>query len=307
VLASESIGWVERLRSLHLLTALRVVAIFFIAWLVVFIAGRLIERLLRGLRMFRDRAPTTAGESARAEQRIRTVGTALRSAAFAVIWLLAVITVLGELNINLGAFVATATIIGGALAFGAQQIVRDLLAGLFLLTEDQYGVGDVVDLGLASGVVERVTLRITRLRDGEGRVWYVPHGQIMRVANLSYEWANAVVDVAIPRGADLAAVQSALTALATAVIADPDLAPLVLTEPQVTGPEEVRDDRVVVRISVRTRAAGRVEVLRALQVAVLAAERDGRLPALPLGRFVISNASVQDDDGGTDGSPVPQK
>jgi small conductance mechanosensitive channel len=257
--------------------------------MVVFLVGRLIDRLLRGLRVFRDRAPTTAGESARAEQRIRTVGTALRSAAFAVVWLVALITILGELNINLGAFVATATIIGGALAFGAQTIVRDLLAGLFLLTEDQYGVGDVVDLGLASGVVERVTLRITRLRDAEGRVWYVPHGGIARVANLSYEWANAVVDVSVPRDADLDAVRAALVGLAADVVADAELAPLVLTDPAIILPEEVRDDRVVARITVRTRAAARVEVARALHTAVLAAEVDGRLPVLTLGRFVISN------------------
>ena len=289
MLANASISWVERLRNLHLVTGLRVVAIVFLAWLAVVVIGRLIERLLRGLRVFRDRAPTTAGESARAEQRVRTVGIALRSAAFAVIWLIALITVLGEVNINVGAFVATATIVGGALAFGAQQIVRDLLAGLFLLTEDQYGVGDVVDLGLATGVVERVTLRITRLRDAEGRVWYVPHGQIERVANMSYEWANAVVDVPLPRNADLDAAQAELVALAAEVVSQPDFAPLVLAEPQVTGPEEVRDDRVVVRISVRTRAGARVDVNRALQVAVLAAEQDGRLPTLPLGRFVISN------------------
>jgi moderate conductance mechanosensitive channel len=289
VLADASISWVERLRDLHLLTGLRIIAIVLLAWLAVVVVGRLIDRLLRGLRFFRERAPTTAGESARADQRVRTVGTVLRSAAFAVIWLIAVITVLGELNVNVGAFVATATIVGGALAFGAQQIVRDLLAGLFLLTEDQYGVGDDVDLGLAAGTVERVSLRVTRLRDAEGRVWYVPHGQIARVANLSYEWGNAVVDVALPRRADLAAVRAELTALAAGVVAQPDLAPSVLAEPRVGGPEEMRDDRVVLRISVRTRAGARAEVTRALQVAVLAAERDERIPTLPLGRFVIGD------------------
>lgn len=287
--ADASISWVERLRDLHLLTGLRIVAIVGLAWLSVMVIGRLIERLLRGLRVFRDRAPTTAHESARAEQRVRTIGIALRSAAFAVIWLIALITVLGEIHVNVGAFVATATIVGGALAFGAQQIVRDLLAGLFLLTEDQYGVGDVVDLGLASGVVERVTLRTTRLRDAEGRVWYVPHGQIARVANLSYEWANAVVDVPVPRNANLDAVQEELMTLAADVVSHPDVAALLLAEPQVIAPEEVRDDRIVVRITVRTRAAACPDVTRALQIAVLAAEQDGRLPALPLGRFVISN------------------
>jgi small conductance mechanosensitive channel len=255
----------------------------------VIVVGRLIDRLLRGLRVFRNRAPTTAGESARAEQRVRTVGTALRSAAFAVIWGIALITVLGELQINLGAFVATATILGAALAFGAQQIVRDLLAGLFLLIEDQYGVGDDVDLGLASGTVERVTLRITRLRDAGGVVWYVPHGGVARVANMSYEWANAVVDVGVPHSADLDAVQAELVTLSAEVVARPDLAPVVLAEPRVIAPQDVLDDRVVVRISVRTRAGARSDLIQALRLAVLASEQEGRLPTLPVGRFVIGN------------------
>ena len=244
-----------------------------------------------------EQAPTTAGKSAERAS-VRTVGTALRSAAFAVIR--ALITVLGELQINLGAFVATATILGAALAFGAQQIVRDLLAGLFLLIEDQYGVGDEVDLGLASGVVERVTLRITRLRDAEGRVWYVPHGGVARVANMSYEWANAVVDVGVPHSADLDAVQAELVALSTEVIARPDLAPLVLAEPRVIAPQDVLDDRVVVRISVRTRAGARSDVIQALRSAVLAAEQDGRLPALPVGRFVIGDDGLCERDGDVD-------
>src|SRR5258706_10743448 len=106
--------------------------------------------------------------------------------------MMALLAIISELGVNLGAFVAAATIIGGALAFGAQTIVRDFLAGIFVLVEDQYGVGDIVDLGLASGQVERVTLRSTRLRDDEGRVWHVPNGQVVRAGNLSQEGGQAV-------------------------------------------------------------------------------------------------------------------
>ena len=110
---------------------------------------------------------------------------ALRSAIVGVVWATATITVVSELGINIGAFVATATVVGGAVAFGAQQLMRDLIAGFFVLAEDQFGVGDNVDMGIAVGVVEGITLRVTRLRDKDGVVWHVPNCAVVRVANLS--------------------------------------------------------------------------------------------------------------------------
>ena len=181
---------------------------------------------------------------------------------------------------NVSAFIAGASIIGGALAFGAQQIVRDLLAGFFMFSEDQYGVGDNVDLGLAEGTVEEVSLRVTRLRGADGKVWYVPHGQISRVANLSQEWAQAVVDVAVGRDGDLAASTAAVEAAAAEVRDDPDLRGDILDAPRVLGVQEVLDDRVVLRVVVRTTPGARLEVQRRLRASVVDAVRDGRLPGL---------------------------
>jgi small-conductance mechanosensitive channel len=194
--------------------------------------------------------------------------------------MMALLAIISELGVNLGAFVAAATIIGGALAFGAQTIVRDFLAGIFVLIEDQYGVGDIVDLGLASGQVERVTLRSTRLRDDEGRVWHVPNGQVVRAGNLSQEWGQAVLDVPVSLDADVGAMAAELERLA----ADPAFADKILEPPHVLGVQELLNDRAALRLTMKTRPAEQFAVMRAMRQRVLAAERDGRfhLPPRPL-------------------------
>lgn len=128
----------------------------------------------------------TGSSSLRTAARAATLGAILRSLAGFVVWALAAITILGEIGINLGPLVASAGIAGVAIGFGAQSLVKDFLAGLFILIEDQYGVGDVVDLGEATGTVEAVSLRSTQLRAVNGTVWHVPNGQIVRVGNLSH-------------------------------------------------------------------------------------------------------------------------
>ena len=141
---------------------------------------------------------------ARRAQRAETIGAVLRSIIAITIWSVAVLTALDVLGVNLAPLIAGAGIVGVALAFGAQSVVRDFLTGLFMLLEDQYGVGDVIDLGLATGTVEGVSLRTTRVRDYEGVVWHVPNGEVHRVGNKSRQWARALVDVAIAYDADLA-------------------------------------------------------------------------------------------------------
>ncbi|MFZ6005688.1 MAG: mechanosensitive ion channel family protein [Actinomycetota bacterium] len=126
----------------------------------------------------------------RTAARAATLGAVLRSLAGFVVWVLAGITILGEIGINLGPLVASAGIAGLAIGFGAQSLVKDFLAGMFILIEDQFGVGDVIDAGEAKGTVEAVTLRTTRLRDPDGTIWHVPNGQILRVGNLTNSSAN---------------------------------------------------------------------------------------------------------------------
>ena len=135
----------------------------------------------------------------------------LRSVAALVIYGLAAFIALGEFDINLGPLIAGAGIAGIALGFGAQTLVRDFLSGIFMLVEDQYGVGDIVDLGDASGVVEEIRLRTTRLRDVHGVVWFIPNGEIRRVANKSQQWARAVLDVEVAYDTDLAHRRSVAT------------------------------------------------------------------------------------------------
>ncbi len=149
---------------------------------------RFATRLRSATTTMKRRRPASISESeaaARLENRVTTLSTALVSVASIIVWTIAMLTVLGELDVNLGPLIAGAGIAGVALGFGAQSLVRDFLAGVFILVEDQYGVGDLVDVGPASGTVERVTLRVTRLRDEEGVIWYVPNGEIRRVGNSS--------------------------------------------------------------------------------------------------------------------------
>jgi small conductance mechanosensitive channel len=195
--------WLQTLDDWHLLTASKVIVVVVIALILSWLSRKLIRRMVHGMHSLRGSMPGSAPQDLHSERRARTLTAVLRSAAAAIIWSIAAISILSDLGVNVGAFIAGASIIGGALAFGAQQIVRDLLAGFFMFSEDQYTVGDSVDLGLAQGTVEEVSLRVTRLRDAEGKVWFVPHGQIQRVANLSQEWSLAIVDVTVPRARDV--------------------------------------------------------------------------------------------------------
>ncbi len=139
----------------------------------------------------------------RTKQRAQTLGAVLRSIASVTIYFIAVVMVLGEFNVNLGPLIAGAGIIGVALGFGAQSLVKDFLSGIFMLLEDQYGVGDVVNLGDASGTVEAVNLRTTQVRDSSGTLWHVPNGEIRRVGNMSQQWARAVLDLEVAYDTDL--------------------------------------------------------------------------------------------------------
>ena len=159
---------------------------------------------------------------------------------------------------NLAAIGIGASIIGVAIGFGSQALVRDFLSGIFMLIEDQYGVGDVIDTGVATGTVEGVSLRTTRLRDAEGTVWHVPNGEIRRVGNKSQQWARVILDVAVAYDADLERATSVIRSAADAAAADPELGSAITDEPEVWGIEQVEADHVLIRLAVKTRAVGAV-------------------------------------------------
>ena len=221
--------------------------------------GRLEERLPSAL------APTSPLLSVRREQRARTMASVLKSLTTWAIGVIVVLTVLDALGIPTGPLLASAGIVGVAVGFGAQALVRDVISGVFMLAEDQYGVGDVVDLGDASGVVEAVGLRVTRVRDIDGTVWYIRNGQVLRVGNRSQGWARAVLDVGIAYGEDVARAENLLLDVARRLKDDAEFGPLVLEEPEMWGVESVSADGVVLRLVVKTQPLQQWAVARELR------------------------------------------
>jgi len=201
-------------------------------------------------------------------QRARTLGSVLRNAATIVIWVIAGLIILGEFEVNLAPLLAGAGVAGVALGFGAQYIVRDLLSGIFILMEDQYGVGDVVDLGEATGVVEEVSLRVTRLRDVRGTVWYVPNGQIARVGNQSQFWARVILDIGVAYDTDVEAASCLIKRVADEVWHASHDDAHVLEEPSIWGVEDLGADAVVIRLAVKTRPGEQWAVARHIRAGV---------------------------------------
>ena len=190
--------------------------------------------------------------STRRVQRAKTMGDLLKSVITGVIIAVFGTMILSELGVNIAPIIASAGIIGIALGFGAQSLVKDFLSGTFMIFEDQYGVGDVVDLGEAVGTVEAVTLRVTRLRALDGTVWYVPNGEILRVGNKSQNWSRAVVDVGVAYGEDLVRVQRVLTEVAHDLWDDDEFREVIIEEPEVTGVEALTADSVTLRVMIKT-------------------------------------------------------
>jgi small conductance mechanosensitive channel len=214
--------------------------------------------------------------SERRKQRAETMASVLRSITTGVVFSVATLMVLAELGLDIAPLLASAGIVGVALGFGAQTLVKDFLSGMFLILEDQFGVGDVVDLGEASGSVEAVGLRVTRLRAVDGAVWYVRNGEVLRVGNMSQGWARAVLDLQVAAGSDLAKVRSIIQAEAHALAEDPDWSELVIEEPEVWGVEAMTADALVVRAVVKTVPLKQWDVARELRQRVKAAfDREG--------------------------------
>ncbi|WP_433283007.1 mechanosensitive ion channel family protein [Micromonospora sp. CA-244673] len=261
-----------------LLKPLRIVLILLLAVAARWALHRTINRLVRTttegavptmLRPLRERIPSATLEPEqfvpeRRRQRAEAIGSVLRSMVTAFIFGIALLMVLKEFSFDLAPLLASAGIAGVALGFGAQSLVKDLIAGLFMLIEDQYGVGDTVDLGEATGVVEAVGLRVTTVRDGRGVLWYIRNGEIVRVGNKSQGWALVVVD--LPIGfAGTEEATAVLRTAATSVALDPELAPQIVEEPEVLGVEQMTVDGAVIRTVVKTTADGQFAVGRELR------------------------------------------
>ncbi|WP_328611922.1 mechanosensitive ion channel family protein [Amycolatopsis sp. NBC_00345] len=282
---------------------LRIIFILLVAFVVRYLTRRLIDRvttlpnsggkLPALLKPLRERAPDVLGPAVveRRRQRAKTIGSVLRSMSTFLIYGLAFILVLGELGVDLAPIITTAGILGVAIGFGAQNLVRDFLSGMFMMIEDQYGVGDIVDIGAATGTVEAVGLRITTLRDLQGTVWYVRNGEVLRVGNSSQGFAVAVVDVPLSYSADVDRATTVLMAAATKATHSELLAVNVLEPPEMLGVEKVTPEGIELRLTVKVRPGKQWAVQRALRGQLLGAlEEAGFEP--PLGRFMSSAPSA---------------
>lgn len=199
---------------------------------------------------------------ARLLQRTETIASVLGNLATWGLTFTVISVVLTEAGVSTGAIVAGAGILGAGLGFGAQSLVKDLISGLFIVFEDQYGVGDSVDLGQAEGVVESVGLRVTQVRDLEGTLWFVRNGEIMRVGNQSQGWARAVIDVAIEYQSDVHLAQEALARAAKSIDGK------AIGEPEIWGINALSGDQIVLRLVQKTKPEDKDEVARTLRHAV---------------------------------------
>jgi small conductance mechanosensitive channel len=229
--------------------------------------GVLPERLRNRTLLASDASAAILTERRRA--RAETMGSVLRSLASVVILGTGALMMAQKLGLPLAPLLTSVGILGVAVGFGAQELVKDFIAGMFMLLEDQYGVGDVIDTGAAIGTVEAVTLRITRLRDADGKVWYVRNGTISRVGNESQGWSRALVDVPVPYDADVAVVRDLLKDIAGKLWEDPDFRQtLIVEEPEVYGLEQISGSAIIFRVIVKTAPARNLEVARELRLRV---------------------------------------
>lgn len=212
-----------------------------------------------------QQSENSADQNARQEQRAQTIGSVLRSIATAIIFGVGFIMMLGEVGINLGPILASAGVLGLAVAFGAQNLVQDFMSGIFMMIEDQYGVGDVIDAGDAIGTVEDVTLRITKVRDLNGGLWYVRNGNIQRVCNMNQDWANAVVEIPLDYSVDVAHAERVIGESITQFAANPEWSTKILEKPDLSGVIGIGNGSVTVRIMVKTKPGEQWALGRALR------------------------------------------
>ncbi|BBZ79486.1 mechanosensitive ion channel protein MscS [Mycolicibacterium anyangense] len=229
------------------------------------VAAKIARRLDRGHALVRSEA---------AKHR-RAVASVISSVTIALLYVLVAVDIVDTLGLPVGSLIAPAAVLGAALGFGAQRMVQDLLSGFFIITEKQYGFGDLVQLTAtgsandARGTVEDVTLRVTKLRSGDGEVFTIPNGQIVKSLNLSKDWARAVVDIPVPTSADLNTVNDLLHDVAAAAMRDDRMCQLLLDEPALMGVESMQVDTVNLRMVARTLPGKQFDVGRRLRAMVL--------------------------------------
>jgi small conductance mechanosensitive channel len=256
-------------KGLHIV--LVIVATIFATRVIRHVAGRISKRLAAS----DDVDATVQSEAVKHRQAVASV---ISSVAIAVLYVVVSVDVINTLGLPIGSLVAPAAVLGAALGFGAQRIVQDLLSGFFIITEKQYGFGDLVQLTIAAnndaiGTVEDVTLRVTKLRTSDGEMFTVPNGQIVKSLNLSKDWARAVVDVPVSTSADLNRVNDVLKGVSEKAMADEVLPNLLLDQPALMGVESIGVDEVKLRMVARTLPGKQFDAGRRLRQLIVAGLR----------------------------------
>jgi small-conductance mechanosensitive channel len=268
--------------------ALIVLIALIIRWILHFVIRRTVNQIVTGVKRKQDVTDTQALAASplaavRVVQRTRTLGSVLKNIVNVTLFIVVLLVVVGILAPDvLGSFTLLSAAIGAGLGFGAQNIVKDALNGLFMVVEDQLGVGDIVDLGFATGIVEEVRIRVTSVRDVNGTLWFVRNGEILRVGNMSQGWARVIVDLAVPYEADIDEVEATLLRTATDMAQAGKWRSRILEKPEVWGLESVSAEAMVIRVVMKVRTSSKDDVARELRVRLKKAidEMDLKLPSL---------------------------
>jgi small-conductance mechanosensitive channel len=289
---------------LRILTIIVVAAI--IRLVLQLVIRRVVNRVISGVKKKQNVEDTAALQASpvaamRIVQRTRAFGGVLSSTVTTVVVLVSLVLIVSAIDPNAtGAFSLITAALGAGLGFGAQNVVRDVLNGLFIVAEDQLGVGDVVDLGQATGVVEAVGIRVTTVRDVNGTLWYVRNGEILRVGNMSQGWARVILDLALPYDADIETVKERMLQTGIEMRTDGKWKRLMMEQPEIWGIESISADSIVLRLVVKTRTGAKDEVARELRARVKRTldSLGIRIPA------VAATATGAGAAGGTDETPV---
>lgn len=272
-------------------------------WIFVVVIRRVVDRVVSGVKKAQNVEHTVEISSSplhavRVVQRTRTMGTVLNNLVTWSIVAVAFVLVLGELNFSVTALIASAGILGAALGFGAQNVVKDMLNGLFMVFEDQLGVGDIVELqstqGPVSGVVESVGVRATQVRDVGGVLWYVRNGEIINVGNKSQGWARVIIDLPAPYTSNVDEVQEVMLATANAMAAEPEYKRKVLEPPEIWGIESISAEALVIRLVMKVRSADQFDMARALRLRLKLALDELGVAVPSLNRIVMDGIDARE-------------
>jgi small conductance mechanosensitive channel len=261
---------------------LKILFILVLAFILTRLVNRVAHRMVNGLRLVSPVVKATARGSAR----VQTLAGAFTQIFRALIWIIAFLEILHEFNIDLTPFVATATVVGAAVGFGAQTLVKDFLSGILLLAEDQFGVGDHIAIGtgtnITSGTVESVSLRVTRLRGSDGGILYIPNGDIRTLSNDTETDSQALVDIVVPLGTDLEAAGDAAQAAAQEMAIEPEWVNEFEGEPYFAGVSDATTGTgVTIRIMALTRPGQHLRLARELRLRIIERLREDGLAWTP--------------------------